>query len=98
MKRCVSCSTWHERWRRKTRLRAIAAGVRWRLGSMIGSNGVPNADDGLPPSGLALRQAFEALVTTLNERGVHYAIMGGIAIIQHTRVRTTDDIDALLSM
>ena len=43
-----------------------------------------------------LRQAFEALVATFNEGGVRYAIIGGLAIIQHTRVRTTDDIDALL--
>jgi len=29
---------------------------------------------------------------------VRYAIIGGLAIIQHTRVRTTDDIDALLTI
>ncbi len=45
-----------------------------------------------------LRQAFEALVATLIERGVGYAIIGGMAIIQHTRVRTTDDIDVLLTV
>jgi predicted nucleotidyltransferase len=37
-------------------------------------------------------------VTTLHERGVSYAIIGGLAAIQYTRVRTTDDIDALLSL
>jgi hypothetical protein len=52
----------------------------------------------LPPSGQAIQQAFEALVGTLNDRGVRYAIVGGIATIQHTRVRTTDDIDALLAV
>lgn len=57
---------------------------------------MPTSDDSLPAGGQTLRQAFEALVVTLNERGVHYAIIGGLAIIQHTRVRTTDDIDALL--
>ena len=47
---------------------------------------------------MTIRQAFETLVTTLNERGIRYAIIGGIAMIQHTRVRTTDDIDVLLSV
>src|SRR5207248_3484680 len=27
-----------------------------------------------------------------------YAIIGGIAMLQHTRVRTTDDVDALISL
>ena len=59
---------------------------------------MPNADDSLPPSGPTLQQAFDALVSTLNERGVRYAIVGGLAIIQHGRVRTTDDIDAILAI
>ncbi|MCP4251597.1 MAG: hypothetical protein GY778_31555 [bacterium] len=45
-----------------------------------------------------LRKAFEALVAAFNEHDVRYAIIGGLAIIQHTRVRTTDDIDALLTV
>jgi predicted nucleotidyltransferase len=52
----------------------------------------------LPASGTALRRAFEALISTLNERRIRYAIIGGIATIQYTRVRTTDDIDALLTV
>jgi predicted nucleotidyltransferase len=52
----------------------------------------------LPRSGPTLQQAFEALVTTLNERGIQYAVIGGLATIQHTRVRTTDDVDALLTV
>jgi hypothetical protein len=59
---------------------------------------VPSADDTLPSSGASLARAFEALVATLHERGVSYAIIGGLAAIQYTRVRTTDDIDALLSL
>jgi hypothetical protein len=59
---------------------------------------VPNADDGLPQSGPALQQAFEALVTILNERQIRYAIIGGLAVLQHTRARTTDDVDALLAV
>jgi predicted nucleotidyltransferase len=57
---------------------------------------VSSSDDSLPPSAQTLRQAFELLVATFNERRIRYAIIGGMAIIQHTRVRTTDDIDALL--
>jgi hypothetical protein len=59
---------------------------------------VPNADDGLPQSGPALQQAFEALVAILNERQIRYAIIGGLAVLQHTRARTTDDVDALLAV
>lgn len=59
---------------------------------------MPFADDASPLGGQPLRQAFEALVATLNERGIRYAIIGGLAMIQHTRVRTTEDIDALLSV
>jgi hypothetical protein len=65
---------------------------------MTGSSGVPSADNSSPPGGQSLQQAFEALVSTLNRRGVRYAIIGGLAIIQHTRVRTTEDIDALLAV
>lgn len=57
-----------------------------------------DADNSLPPSGQTLQQAFSSLVAVLNARGIRYAIIGGIATIQHTRVRTTNDIDALLSI
>lgn len=59
---------------------------------------MPSSDDSLPPGGQTLRRAFEALVATFNQRGVRYAIIGGVALIQYARVRTTDDIDALLSV
>ena len=59
---------------------------------------MPNADDFLPPNGPTLLRAFESLISVLNERKVRYAIIGGLAVIQHTRVRTTDDIDALLTL
>jgi hypothetical protein len=59
---------------------------------------VSDADKSLPPSGSTLQQAFKTLVTTFDERGIRYAIIGGIATIQHTRIRTTDDIDALLTV
>jgi predicted nucleotidyltransferase len=45
-----------------------------------------------------LRRAFEALVPVLNERGIRYAIIGGIAAVQHVRIRATDDIDVLLAV
>lgn len=69
-----------------------------RFGDSIRRNGVSDADSSLPPSGQTLQQAFNSLVAVLNARGVRYAIIGGIATIQHTRVRTTNDIDALLSI
>lgn len=57
-----------------------------------------DADNSLPPSGPALNRALESLVFTLESRSVRYAIIGGIAIIQHGRVRTTSDIDVLLAV
>src|SRR5438105_4691244 len=77
---------------------ASAGNGPWRIGSASGSNGVSDADKSLPPSGSTLRRAFDALIATFNERGIRYAIIGGIATIQYTRVRTTDDIDALLTV
>lgn len=62
---------------------------------MNGSGGVPNAADSLPPAGQTLQRAFDALMDVLSERKVRYAIIVGLAMIQHTRVRTTDEIDAM---
>ena len=59
---------------------------------------MPNANDSLPPSGPKLLRAFESLVSILNERKIRYAIIGGLAMLQHARVRTTDDIDALITL
>ncbi|NOT02446.1 MAG: hypothetical protein HOP29_17715 [Phycisphaerales bacterium] len=59
---------------------------------------MPSTDSSLPPAGSNLRQAFESLVTTFDERGIRYAITGGLAVVQHTRPRTTDDVDALLTV
>jgi hypothetical protein len=59
---------------------------------------VSSTDDSLPPTGMRLRQAFEALVETFHAHRVHYVIIGGVAVIQHTRIRTTVDIDALVSL
>ncbi len=57
---------------------------------------MPISDDSLTPAGQNLSQAFEALVDVLNASGVRYAIIGGQAMLYHTRPRMTDDIDALL--
>jgi hypothetical protein len=57
---------------------------------------VPSSEDGWPRNASRLERALEALVRTLNERGIRYAIVGGIALTQHARVRTTVDIDVLL--
>ena len=59
---------------------------------------MPSGDDSLPPTSPMLEKAFSALISVLNERRVRYAIIGGIAILQHTRVRATEDIDALLTV
>lgn len=59
---------------------------------------MPNTDDSLPPSGTTLANAFQALAATLAERNIRYAIIGGMAVLHHTRVRTTEDIDVLLSV
>lgn len=57
-----------------------------------------NAEECLPPDGSSLRQAFEALLSVLSERGVRYAIIGGIAALQYTRARTTEDVDVLVAV
>ena len=59
---------------------------------------MPNSDDSLPLGKPALHRAFEALVEVLDAHRVQYAIIGGLAVIQHARIRTTDDIDALLTL
>jgi len=66
--------------------------------NLTGSNGVSDADNSLPPSGQGLKQALRSLVETLDASSVRYAIIGGIATIQHGRVRTTADIDVLLTI
>lgn len=63
-----------------------------------GSSGVSDIDNSLPPSGQTLSQALRSLVAILEARSIRYAIVGGIATIQHGRVRTTNDIDALLTI
>ena len=57
-----------------------------------------NAEESLPPGGASLQLALQALVKALETRSINYAIIGGIATIQHGRVRTTDDIDVLLNV
>ena len=59
---------------------------------------MPSSERSSPPSGTTLERAFRTLVRVLDARRAPYAIIGGIATIQHTRLRTTDDIDALLSV
>lgn len=59
---------------------------------------MPNTSNSSPPTNPALHRAFDALVSVLTEHHVRYAIIGGLAMIQHSRIRTTDDIDALLTL
>lgn len=57
---------------------------------------MPNGDEWRGPGGSALRESFKELMAVLHERQVRYALVGGLAMLQYTRVRTTDDIDVLL--
>jgi predicted nucleotidyltransferase len=59
---------------------------------------VNSAKDSPKPNAWGFSRAFEALVSTLTQRQIRYAIIGGVAVLQHTRVRTTDDINVLLSI
>src|SRR4029078_11718974 len=77
---------------------ARAGAKRWRRGSARRRSCVSSFDDTLPPGGPTIQRAFEALVETFNHRGIGYAIIGALATMQHSRVRTTDDIDALLTV
>ncbi len=45
-----------------------------------------------------LRTALEALLDALDEHHARYALIGGLALVQHGRVRATDDIDVLLTV
>jgi hypothetical protein len=75
-----------------------AAGGSPRFDSAKESNRMPSGDNSSPRTEPTLQQAFSSLVSVLNERRVRYAIIGGIAILQHTRVRATEDIGALLTV
>ncbi|MFN0135247.1 MAG: hypothetical protein ACKVS9_03925 [Phycisphaerae bacterium] len=55
------------------------------------------SDCSLPPAGTELTRALDALVSTFEHMQVRYALIGGLAVIQHGRVRTTIDIDALIN-
>lgn len=59
---------------------------------------MPSSENCLPADGKTLREALRALVSALNDRDIRYAIIGGVAVIQHARVRTTDDIDVVLTV
>lgn len=57
-----------------------------------------NSDDSSPASGATLKTALQRLVNTFDSRSVPYAVIGGIATIQHARVRTTNDVDVVLNV
>src|SRR5437868_66294 len=87
-------------WRRKTRQRSNVDVASSRCdGAIRTSSAIDtalNTRKSMQPPGQTLQQAFEALIAVLKEQNIRYAVIGGLALIQHTRVRTTDDIDALL--
>ena len=49
--------------------------------SAKGRNLMPSGDDSLPPTEPTLQRAFSALTSVFNERGIRYAIIGGLAIL-----------------
>ncbi len=53
--------------------------------------------DSAPPATDAVGQAFETVIGTLNERQIRYALIGGLALLQHARTRTTEDVDIMLT-
>lgn len=75
-------------WRPRDRKHANAAFEPKSGANSTGRTGVPNTDDSLPPTGQTLLRAFESLISILNERKIRYAIIDGLDVIQHTRVRT----------
>jgi hypothetical protein len=48
----------------------------------------------MDPESVRRREAIQRT----RERGIRYAIIGGLAVIQHGRVRSTEDVDALISI
>lgn len=56
-----------------------------------------SSESTLPPSGLPLTNAIDALIETLDQCNVRYAVIGGVAMMQYARLRVTDDIDALIA-
>lgn len=44
------------------------------------------------------RQRVKAILQTLNEHGIRYAIIGGVALAHHARPRMTQDIDLLVAV
>ena len=46
----------------------------------------------------ALVATLQTVIETLQRLGVKYALMGGLAVVIHGRVRTTKDIDVLLAV
>ncbi len=45
-----------------------------------------------------LLQSVERLFTLLNERGVKYVLVGGIALLQYVEGRNTEDIDLIMAL
>ncbi len=73
------------------------------LGSQPGSNRSPLGTPAKAPgstqeAGAGFEEVVEALFRLLNERRIHYALVGGVALLRYVPGRNTEDIDLLLAI
>lgn len=73
------------------------------LGNQPGSNRAPTGDPAkpqgsTPEAGAGFEEVVEALFRLLNERRIHYALVGGVALLRYVPGRNTEDIDLLLAI
>jgi tRNA nucleotidyltransferase/poly(A) polymerase len=45
-----------------------------------------------------MAQRFEPVLKTLNEAGVRYLVVGGVAVVLHGYLRTTGDLDLVVEL
>jgi hypothetical protein len=73
------------------------------LGNQPESNRAPTGDPtktqgSTPEAGAGFEEGVEALFRMLNERRIHYALVGGVALLRYVPGRNTEDIDLLLAI
>jgi hypothetical protein len=73
------------------------------LGTRLGSNRSPTGDPARPPgstreAGAGFEEVVVALFRLLNDRRIHYALVGGVALLRYVPGRNTEDIDLLLAV
>jgi hypothetical protein len=73
------------------------------LGNQPGSNQAPTGNPArstgsIPEAGAGFEELVEALFRLLNDRRIHYALVGGVALLRYVPGRNTEDIDLLLGV